>query len=198
MSSYLAPSADIHETAIIGDGTSVWHLAQVREGAQIGLNCVIGRGAYVGPKVLIGDNVKIQNNALVYQPATIADGAFIGPSAVLTNDPHPRSVNPSGGRKSGTDWRPRAVVVGPGASIGAAAVCVAPVTIGGWAMVAAGAVVTHDVLDFALVMGVPARQRGWVGRTGIPLVSERAGRWRCPVSGEAYENVDGVLRGPLS
>lgn len=181
----IAASADVSEDAALGEGTAIWHLAQVREGAMLGRDCIVGRGAYVGPGVRIGDNVKLQNYALVYEPAVVADGAFIGPAAVFTNDHYPRSVNPDGSLKSGHDWEPVGVTLLEGASIGARAVCVAPVTIGRWAMVAAGATVIHDVSDFALVVGVPARRVGWVGRAGFPL--EKADDvWVCPKTGAMY------------
>jgi UDP-3-O-[3-hydroxymyristoyl] glucosamine N-acyltransferase len=136
------PSADVDDRAEIGSGSSVWHLAQVREEAVLGRDCVIGRGAYIGTGVKLGDNVKVQNYALVYEPAEVGDGAFIGPAAVFTNDHRPRSVDPDGKQKRGGDWHAVGVTVGEGASIGARAVCVAPVRIGRWAMVGAGAVVT--------------------------------------------------------
>ena len=135
----------VADDARIGDGSSIWHLAQVREGAVLGENCIVGRGAYIGTGVQIGNNVKIQNYALVYEPARVEDGAFIGPAVVFTNDHFPRSVNPDGSLKSGHDWEPVGVTVREGASIGARAVCVAPVTIGRWALVAAGATVVRDV-----------------------------------------------------
>ena len=169
MSVQIAASADVADDARIGDGSSIWHLAQVREGVSLGENCIVGRGAYIGTGVQIGNNVKIQNYALVYEPARVEDGAFIGPAAVLTNDHFPRSVNPDGSLKSGHDWEPVGVTVREGASIGARSVCVAPVTIGRWALVAAGATVVRDVPDFALVVGSPARRIGWVGRAGVPL-----------------------------
>lgn len=172
----------------MGAGTTVWHLAQVREGASIGDDCIIGRGAYVGPGVQLGDRVKLQNYALVYEPAVLEDGVFVGPAAVLTNDTYPRSVTPEGKLMRGEDWTPVGVTVREGASVGARAVCVAPVTIGRWATVAAGSVVTRDVPDFALVAGVPARFMRWVGRAGVPLESLRdsPGRWRCPQTGTLY------------
>ena len=189
----IVDSADVDERAEIGDGTSVWHLAQVREGVRMGRNCIVGRGAYIGSGVRMGDNCKVQNYALVYEPAVLEDGVFIGPAVVLTNDTFPRAVNPDGSLKSAHDWEPTGVTIREGASIGARAVCVAPVTIGRWATVAAGSVVTRDDPDFALVAGVPARRIKWVGRAGVPLEDLGAGRWRCPVTGDEYEETDGVL-----
>ncbi|KUJ36501.1 succinyltransferase-like protein [Streptomyces sp. 3212.3] len=189
------PSAQVDDSAEIGAGSSVWDLAQIREGARLGEGCVIGRGAYVGTGVRMGDNCKLQNYALVYEPAELGDGVFIGPAVVLTNDHNPRSVDPEGKQKRGGDWEAVGVKIADGASIGARSVCVAPISIGRWAMVAAGAVVTKDVPDFALVVGVPARRVGWVGRAGVKLV-ERAGEagvWECPETGSIYEEKDGVL-----
>ena len=186
-------SADVDEDAEIGDGTHVWHLAQVRERAVVGANCVIGRGSYVGRGVSVGPNCKIQNFAQVYEPAVVGPGAFIGPGAVLTNDQYPRAVNPDLSRKSASHWEPAGVEVGGGASIGARAVCVAPVKIGRWAMVAAGAVVVDDVSDFALVAGVPAKQIGWVGRSGYKLTLGGDGGWHCPRSGLQYAESNGGL-----
>lgn len=189
----MAPGADVAGSARLGDGVTVWHLAQVREDAEIGANSIVGRGAYVGIGVRVGENSKIQNHALVYEPAELAAGVFIGPAVVLTNDTFPRAVNPDGSRKSASDWDPVGVTIGEGASIGARAVCVAPVTIGAWATVAAGAVVTRDVPAHALMVGVPARRVGWVGRAGVPLV-EKDGAWHCPSSGAVYTEDGGSLR----
>ncbi|WP_460065577.1 acyltransferase [Streptomyces sp. YKOK-I1] len=189
------PSAQVDESAEIGAGSSVWDLAQIREGARLGEGCVIGRGAYVGSGVHMGDNCKLQNYALVYEPAELGDGVFIGPAVVLTNDHNPRSVDPDGKQKRGGDWEAVGVKILDGASIGARSVCVAPLVIGRWAMVAAGAVVTRDVPDFALVVGVPARRIGWVGRAGVRLTEHEgeSGVWECPRTGELYDEKDGVL-----
>lgn len=186
-------SADVDDRAELGDGTTVWHLAQVREGARLGRDCIVGRGAYVGTGVHMGDNCKLQNYALVYEPAVLENGVFVGPAAVLTNDLYPRSIDPEGKLKRGDDWEAVGVTIREGASIGARAVCVAPVTIGRWATVAAGAVVTKDVPDFALVAGVPARRIRWVGRAGVPLEQTDDGRWTCPRTGRMHVEHDGRL-----
>jgi UDP-2-acetamido-3-amino-2,3-dideoxy-glucuronate N-acetyltransferase len=178
--------ADVDDRAELGEGTVVWHLAQVREGVRMGRGCVVGRGAYIGPGVQVGDNVKLQNYALVYDPANLESGVFIGPAAVLTNDMYPRSVDPDGGPRVAGDWEPTGVLVREGASIGARAVVLAGCTVGRWALVAAGAVVTKDVPDFALVAGCPARVIKWVGRAGQPLADIGEGRWSCPQTGQLY------------
>lgn len=191
MPARIESTADVDERALIGSGTVIWHLAQVREHADIGDDVIIGRGAYIGAGVRIGRNSKVQNHALVYEPAVLEAGVFVGPAAVLTNDTYPRAVNPDGTRKSGQDWDPVGVTIRAGASIGARSVCVAPVTVGRWALVAAGAVVIRDVPDFAVVVGVPARRVGWVGRAGVPLerVDGSSDRYRCPRTGDEYTQV---------
>ncbi|MEZ2370720.1 MULTISPECIES: N-acetyltransferase [Arthrobacter] len=192
MSAFIAPGADVSDAAVLGEGTKVWHLAQIREEATLGENCIVGRGAYVGTGVQIGDNTKIQNYALVYEPAKLGKGVFIGPAVVLTNDTYPRSVSPDGSLKSAHDWTPVGVTIEDGASIGARAVCVAPVTIGRWATVAAGAVVAKDVPAFALMVGVPARRVGWVGKAGEPLKQDGE-YWVCPATGQQYRENGNTL-----
>jgi len=183
----ILPSADVDSDVTIGDGSSIWHLAQVRSGAKVGAECIIGRGAYIGPGVVLGDRCKVQNYALVYEPAKLSNGVFIGPAVVLTNDHYPRAINPDGSLKGGGDWELVGVTIEEGASIGARAVCVAPITIGRWAMVAAGSTVIHDVPDFALVAGAPARRIRWVGRAGVPLVEVGQHTFECPSTGARYQ-----------
>jgi acetyltransferase-like isoleucine patch superfamily enzyme len=141
----------------------------------------------------MGDHCKLQNYALVYEPAVLGDGVFVGPAVVFTNDHYPRSVTPDMQLKRGDDWEPVGVTVRDGASIGARAVCVAPVTVGAWAMVAAGSVVVKDVPDFALVAGVPARRIRWVGHAGVPLEPAGENLWRCPQTGRTYVQADETL-----
>jgi UDP-2-acetamido-3-amino-2,3-dideoxy-glucuronate N-acetyltransferase len=193
MATYSAPTADVSDSASIGDGTKIWHLAQVREGAKIGAGCVVGRGAYVDHGVHMGNNCKIQNHALVYAPAQLGVGVFVGPAAVFANDMFPRAVSPDLTLKGVDDWNPEGTVVGDGASIGARAVLVPGLTIGAWAMIAAGAVVTRNVPAHALMVGVPARQAGWVGKSGKRC--EQIGDiWVDPDTEQKFEEVDGELQ----
>ena len=190
----IVDSADVSTDAEIGNGSSIWHLAQVREGVRMGENCIVGRGAYIGTGVEMGDNCKVQNYALVYEPAKLADGVFIGPAVVLTNDTYPRAINADGSLKSAHDWEPVGVTIGKGAAIGARSTCVAPVSIGAWATVAAGAVVVKDVPEYALMAGVPARRIGWVGESGVPLkAGDGDAVWVCPVTGDRFVESNGIL-----
>jgi acetyltransferase-like isoleucine patch superfamily enzyme len=172
--------AQIHETAEvsaqaqIGDDTKVWHQAQIRENARVGDNCIIGKGVYIDHDVVVGDNVKIQNGAFVYHGVTVEDGVFIGPGACLTNDKYPRAITPVGDLKGDQDWQVDPVTVRRGASVGARAVVLPGVSIGRFAMVAAGAVVTRDVPDHGLVQGNPARLVGLVCACGRKLTEQES------------------------
>ena len=154
------PTADVAASAVIGPGTSIWNQAQVREEARIGADCVIGKNAYVDAGVVIGDRVKVQNNVSLYHGVTVEDGVFIGPHVCFTNDLFPRAVNDDGSLQSAADWVTTPTLVKAGASIGANATILCGITIGRSALVGAGAVVTKDVPDFAIVGGNPAKVLG--------------------------------------
>ena len=180
---YIHPSALIDDGVDIGEGTKIWHFCHVLGGSQIGRNCVLGQNVMVGPDVRLGDYVKVQNNVAIYAGVTIEDEVFLGPSMVFTNVLTPRAFVE---RKD--EFAP--TLVRRGATIGANATIVCGNTIGLYAMVGAGAVVTHDVPDYALVLGNPARQVGWVSRTGERLGPDLI----CPRTGETYrETNDGRL-----
>jgi UDP-2-acetamido-3-amino-2,3-dideoxy-glucuronate N-acetyltransferase len=189
------PSASVNAAASLGRDVRIWDLAQIREGAVIGDGCIIGRNVYIDAGVHIGANCKIQNNALVYSPARIEDGVFVGPGAILTNDRRPRAVDPSGATKGADNWTAEGVLLRTGCSVGAGAVVVAGVTVGEWAMVAAGAVVAHSVPSYALVAGVPARRIAWVSPGGLRL--ESAGNnWIDPGTGQRYtQSEEGLVPG---
>jgi len=165
------PTAEVSTLATIGRGTRIWHHVQVREGVEIGEDCIIGRDVYVDADVRIGNCVKVQNSALLYKGAVIEDGVFIGPRVCLTNDRYPRAITPWGSLKGADDWAQGVIRIQYGASLGAGAIVVTGVTIGRFAMVAAGAVVTHDVPAYGLVMGVPARLVGYVCACGQPITA---------------------------
>lgn len=189
----IAPNAEVDPRATVGAGSSIWGLACIRENAVLGSECIIGRGAYIEDGVVLGDRVKVQTNALLFKPARIGDDVFIGPAVVLTNDRYPRSSTPDGQLKREDDWTAEGVVIHDGASIGARSVLLPGVTIGRFAMVAAGAVVTRDVPDFAIVVGSPAHRVGWAGPAGAPLVASGEGLWACPSTGQAFLEVGGRL-----
>jgi acetyltransferase-like isoleucine patch superfamily enzyme len=177
---YIHPTADVSPRATLGPGTKVWHQAQVRENATLGSNCIIGKGVYVDFGVQIGHNVKIQNGSSVYHGVTLESGVFVGPHVVFTNDRLPRAVNPDGTLKNEADWEVATTLVREGASVGAGTVVVAGVTIGRWALIGAGSVVTRDVPDYGLVYGNPARLHGYVCPSGHPLAPTGAGpTWKC-------------------
>jgi acetyltransferase-like isoleucine patch superfamily enzyme len=192
-------SADLESDVSVGPRTSIWNRAVLRNGASVGAECIIGRDAFIDEGVRLGDRVKVQNGALVYHGVTVGNGVFIGPGAILTNDRYPRAVTATGELARGDDWTVSPIELRDGCSIGAGAVVVAGTTIGRFATVGAGAIVTRDVPDFALVAGNPARRLGWVcacgsrltdatganaapnPSTGVPLI--------CPQCGRGYDFV---------
>lgn len=160
------PTAEVSELAQINEGTSVWHQAQIREYSKVGKNCIVSKGVYIDSGVTIGNNCKIQNFASVYHGVTLEDGVFVGPHVCFTNDLHPRAINPNGLLKIGTDWQISPTLIKQGAALGANSTILCGITIGEWAMVAAGSVVTRNVPDYGLVVGNPARLRGYVCKCG--------------------------------
>ena len=184
--SFTSDTAIVAESVYIGDGAKIWDYAKIRENVTLGENVIIGSYVYLGPGITVGRNTKIQNNAQIYEPAVINAGVFIGPGVIFTNDHNPRAINSDGSQKSASDWQQAGVVVNQGASIGAGAVCVGPVQIGEWATVGAGSVVIDSVSNYALVVGVPAKQIGWVGKLGVKLIEQSPTSFKCPVSGDLY------------
>lgn len=182
-------TAVIDEGAKIGPGSRIWHFVHICGGAEIGSGCSLGQNVFVGNKVKIGNNCKIQNNVSVYDNVTLEDGVFCGPSMVFTNVYNPRALIE---RKN----EYRDTLVKTGATLGANCTIVCGVTIGRFAFVGAGAVVNKDVPDYALAVGVPARQIGWISEYGeqldLPLCGE--GRAVCPHSGDVYLLADGIVR----
>jgi UDP-2-acetamido-3-amino-2,3-dideoxy-glucuronate N-acetyltransferase len=178
---FVHPSSYVDEGAVIGEGTKIWHFAHISAGARIGAGCSFGQGVYVGNDVVIGDNVKVQNNVSIYDAVTLEDDVFCGPSMVFTNVFNPRAAVP---RKD----EYRRTLVRRGASLGANCTIVCGTTIGEYAFVGAGAVVTRDVSDFALMAGVPAKRIGWMSRHGerLDLPPRGNGQAICPATGERY------------
>ncbi len=194
MATRVHASSIIADTAEIGDGTQIWLHCQIRERARIGAGCVLGKSVYVDGDVTIGDNVKIQNYASIFTGVTIEDGVFVGPHVCFTNDKVPRAVNPDMSIKGADDWHVAPTRVKAGAALGANATIVCGVTIGRWAMVGSGAVVTKDVPDHGLVLGNPARLHGWVCSCGKRVVlDERQGRGEC-ACGRTLVKEGGVVR----
>lgn len=183
---FIHPTAHIEPGASIGEGTRIWLHVQVRKDARIGRNCIIGKDVFIDTGVSIGDSVKIQNRVSVYRGVTVEDGVFIGPHVAFTNDKYPRAITPDGRLKGDDDWEVVPTLVQYGAALGAGSVILPGVTVGRWATVAAGAVVTRDVPDHGLVAGNPARLIGYVCRCGRPLRQQPDDAWRCPTCDAVY------------
>ncbi len=159
-------SADVSTKAKIGEGCNIWNDVQIRESAEVGKNCVLGKNVYIDRRVKIGDKCKIQNNVSIFEGVVLEEGVFIGPHVCFTNDKHPRAINPDGSIKKIGEWEMLKTLVKYGASVGANATILPGITIGKWALVGAGAVVTKDVPDFGIVVGTPAKLVGYTDQGG--------------------------------
>ncbi len=182
MSVFIHATAEVAEGAKVGDRTKIWNNAQVREGSVIGEDCVISKNVYIDTGVILGSRVKVQNNVNVYHGVVVEDDVFLGPSMTFTNDLYPRAFR--------EDWKIRGTLVKRGASIGANATIVCGNTIGEYAMVGSGSVVTKDVPAHALVAGNPAKKMGWVCRCGEKLDDNK----RCPVCGSVFAELSYDVR----
>lgn len=169
---FIHPSAVVDPGARIGSRTRVWHFTHVRAGARIGSDCVLGQGVYIGENVVVGKRVKIQNNVSVFQGVRLEDGVFVGPHVSFTNDKYPRAINEDGSPKGAKDWTVLPTLVRLGASLGASATILPGITIGRWALVAAGALVASDVPEYGLVMGLPGRLVGYACICARKLVED--------------------------
>ena len=184
--SVIHPTAEVESGAIVGPNTRIWHNAHVRAGAVIGADCNLGNSVYVDSGAVIGNQVKLQNRVSIYRGVTLEDGVFVGPHATFTNDRYPRSITHEGETIAEEDWTPVTTLVKYGASIGAGAVILPGVTIGRWAMVGAGALVTRDIPDHGLAVGSPARLAGYACRSGRPLHPDGK-LWACADCHETYD-----------
>ncbi len=186
---FVHESAYVDDGVLIGEGTKIWHFSHIQSGARIGRNCVFGQNVNVGNNVRIGNGCKVQNNVSIYEGVELEDFVFCGPSMVFTNILEPRCEFPQRGSRFYLKTK-----VGRGASIGANATIVCGHDIGRYAFIAAGAVVTSHVPDYALMAGVPARQIGWMSRHGARLEKQDDGLWLCPKSGWKYRLENDVMR----
>lgn len=184
---FIHPTADVSPLATLGEGTRIWHQAQVREGAVLGRECIVGKGVYVDKDVRVGNRCKLQNGAYVYHGFSLQDGVFVGPGAMLLNDKYPRAINPDGSLKSDDDWEISQGVVEQGAAIGGGAIVLPGVRIGRMAVVGSGSVVTRDVPERGIVAGNPARLRGFACDCGHVLrAGSEAHSFECPTCGRTY------------
>jgi len=187
MNYYTHPTAVIDTPCEIGSGTKIWHFCHIMSGARVGEHCILGQNVFVAPRVVIGNNVKIQNNVSLYEGVVLEDDVFCGPSMVFTNIRNPRSRVVRKGCFART-------LVRKGATLGANSTIICGHTVGQYAFVGAGAVVTNDVPDFALVLGVPSRVVGWISAYGERLMEfDAQGYAVCPGSGELYQLIDGCV-----
>ncbi|MFL5789271.1 MAG: acyltransferase [Flavisolibacter sp.] len=184
---FIHPTSIVDEGAVIGNGTRVWHFSHLMGGCRIGKDCIIGQNVFIDNNVLIGDEVKIQNNVSIYNGVVLEDESFIGPSVVFTNVINPRSFIE---RKSEF----KKTIIGRGASIGANSTLICGINIGSYSMIGAGSTVTKNVKSFALVIGNPAKQKGWMSRSGYKLIFNDKGRATCSFSGESYQLEQGEVR----
>jgi UDP-2-acetamido-3-amino-2,3-dideoxy-glucuronate N-acetyltransferase len=191
MNFFAHPTAIIDEGSSIGSGTKIWHFSHIMTDSIIGANCILGQNVFIGSKVKLGDNVKVQNNVSLYEGVICEDDVFIGPSAVFTNVINPRSAVP---RKDEF----RATLVKKGATIGANATIICGNEIGQFAFIGAGTVVTKPVPDYALIIGNPGRQTGWISEKGIQLRFDDNGIAVCPVTGDQYQYSNNIVSKSVS
>jgi len=185
---FIHESSFVDDGVVIGPGTKIWHFSHVQSGAKLGSKCILGQNVNIGNNVIIGDNVKIQNNVSVYEGTTIENDVFLGPSCVLTNVSNPRSQVLRHSLYEKT-------LIRRGATVGANATVVCGITLGRYCFIAAGAVVTKDVPDYAFIVGIPGRQKGWMSRHGHALKPGKDGLMVCPESGFRYkEAASGILK----
>jgi acetyltransferase-like isoleucine patch superfamily enzyme len=175
MKFYAHPTAEVSEQAIIGQKTRIWHQVQIRERAQIGAECIIGKGSYIDFDVVIGNRCKLQNGVFVYHGASLEDGVFLGPGVMLLNDKNPRAITPDGQLKTDADWQVSPTHIGYGAGLGGGVIVLPGVSIGRWAIIGSGAVVTKNIPDHGLAYGNPARLAGFVSPAGQRLVAQEIG-----------------------